>query len=263
MQPRPLQPYRSFGASVQLLQELKGGQFIHGDDGVLKNLEGLLSLLGDLNLQVTRRAAEKLTATVEMLRRTSMDAIMSKSQAQSVAVAVKALRPTLEAELGGVMVYEITPKRFESRKLVENVSCLLAPGVFERLSWIARHDLDEAGKCIAFGRATAAAFHLLRATEAVLRDFYCHHVKRKRCTLLWGPMVTALGNRRLFQKNDEYKTLLNNLNNIRASFRNPTQHPEKVYNIEEAQDLWGLSAEAITRMARDLPGSVADDDLPF
>lgn len=48
------------------------------------------------------------------------------------------------------------------------------------------------------------------------------------------------------------KELLDNLDNIRVSFRNPTQHPEKRYDIDEAQDLFNLCIEVVNRMAKDL-----------
>jgi len=38
------------------------------------------------------------------------------------------------------------------------------------------------------------------------------------------------------------------LDNIRRSFRNPTQHPDKIYDIQEVQDLFGLCIDAINRM---------------
>lgn len=98
---------------------------------------------------------------------------------------------------------------------------------------------------MAFERPTAAAFHLLRATEGVLRHFYCSVVKRNRIDpLLWGPIITALRDRR----KPPAASLLANLDNIRVSFRNPTQHPEKIYDIHEVQDLFGLCIEVINRM---------------
>ena len=51
---------------------------------------------------------------------------------------------------------------------------------------------------------------------------------------MWGPMVDSLRKR----KTRVSKPLLDNLDNIRYSFRNPTQHPEKTYDIEEVQDLF-------------------------
>jgi hypothetical protein len=47
--------------------------------------------------------------------------------------------------------------------------------------------------------------------------------------------------------------LLNNLDNIRVHFRNPTAHPEKVYDIDEVQDLFGLCVEVVNRMVRAMP----------
>jgi len=40
------------------------------------------------------------------------------------------------------------------------------------------------------------------------------------------------------------------LDHIRRSFRNPTQHPDKIYDIQEAQDLFGLCVDAVNRMSR-------------
>jgi hypothetical protein len=62
-------------------------------------------------------------------------------------------------------------------------------------------------------------------------------------------MVQHLKNRRAL-RGDE--SLINNLDDIRLHFRNPTQHPEKVYDIEEVQDLWGRCVDAINRMAKHL-----------
>jgi hypothetical protein len=67
---------------------------------------------------------------------------------------------------------------------------------------------------------------------------------------MWGAMVQDLRKRR---KARPYEVLINNLDNIRNSFRNPTQHPEKIYDIHEVQDLWGICIDAINRMAVALP----------
>ncbi|MCH8069815.1 MAG: hypothetical protein IID16_11195, partial [Candidatus Marinimicrobia bacterium] len=44
--------------------------------------------------------------------------------------------------------------------------------------------------------------------------------------------------------------LLDTLDRIRINFRNPTSHPDKIYDIEEAQDLFGLCVDAINRMVK-------------
>src|SRR5262249_30309736 len=146
--------------------------------------------------------------------------------------------------------YVVTPKILDVQRLLGNVSILFAPGVFQKLPEIAKRDYSEAGKCIAFERPTAAAFHLLRGTESVLRAFYCHLAKRRRVSMMWGPIVQDLQKRK---RAAIHLDLLNHMDHIRTSFRNPTQHPEKVYDIHEAQDLWSLCVDATNRMAKALP----------
>ena len=112
---------------------------------------------------------------------------------------------------------------------------------------IARIDFAEAAQCIAFMRSTAAAFHMLRGTESVLRHFYSQKIKRKRVELTWGPIVSELRSKTRISS-----LLLNHLDHIRSGFRNPTAHPEKVYDIDEAQDLLSLCVDATNRMMQDL-----------
>ena len=127
---------------------------------------------------------------------------------------------------------------------------LFPGGVFDKLPELTRYDFAEAGKCVAFERPTAAAFHLLRGTEGALRDFYLATVKRKRLNvLLWKPMLDQMAAR----SKPPPRPLLDHLDHIRANFRNPTQHPEARYDIDEAEDLFGLCVDAATRLIRAHP----------
>jgi len=146
------------------------------------------------------------------------------------------------------VAFIVTDKRIDVEKLLDEVAGLFAPGTFAKLPEIAQYDFAESGKCIAFERPTAAAFHCLRATEAVLRYYYCSLVKQRRPELMWGPMVDSL---RRSRKNPP-AVLLSNLDNIRHSFRNPTAHPEARYDISEVQDLFNLCVEVVNRMVKDL-----------
>jgi hypothetical protein len=100
-------------------------------------------------------------------------------------------------------------------------------GVFAELPSIARSDLTEGFLCLLFSRATAAAFHILRATEAVLREYYIKKVKRGReKNPMWGNMLIDLSKRR-----DRKEDLIKRLEYIKNSFRNPTSHPEATYDL--------------------------------
>jgi hypothetical protein len=77
---------------------------------------------------------------------------------------------------------------------------------------------------------------MLRATEETLKRYYCDKIKRNRSNLMWGPMITSMRAR----PKSFPAALLNHLDHIRAGFRNPTAHPDKVFDIDEAQDLLSL-----------------------
>jgi len=250
MKAKSIHDYFFFGTSVRYLQDAAEGYRIHSNKSgamVLSNLRMLLKALDDLGLQVSARAADKLRQIEVELVGTEAEAKLTKDQAQSLNREVGNFRRTLEAEIKGFDAYVLAPKRIDVRRLLGDVPSLFAPGVFTLLPTIAAFDLNEAGKCIAFERPTAAAFHILRATESVLRELYNRIVKRKRVSLMWGPIVQDLKNRRALRSDE---SLINNLDDIRMHFRNPTQHPEKVYDIEEVQDLWGRCVDAINRMAK-------------
>jgi len=43
-------------------------------------------------------------------------------------------------------------------------------------------------------------------------------------------------------------TLLESLDYIRKSYRNPTNHPEAVYSLDQAEDLLGLCIDVTNKM---------------
>ena len=248
MQSVTLYRYWQFGTSFRYLQDASVGYPIHGHGLIIGNLEALFKKLEELNLRVTIRAASDLKKVHTEFKATPADSKLDAAQAKKLTSTVIALRQTLEAELKGMNAYVVSPKRIEIERLVGEPDALFAPNVFGALSEIARYDITEAARCIAFERPTAAAFHLMRATEESLRNYYCHFVKRDRLDpMLWGPVVQALKNHRRAKAHD---ALNRNLDNIRVSFRNPTQHPDKVYDIHESQDLWSLCVDVINRMHR-------------
>lgn len=248
MQSVTLFRYWQFGTGFRFLQDAAEGYPIHGRAFVIANIESLFKKLEDLDLRVTIRAAGDLRSQLETLKETAAGSKLDAAQARKLNNVVSALRQTLEAELKGVNAYVVSPKRIEVERLVTDPASLFAPNVFSALSELARFDVNEASKCIAFERPTAAAFHLMRSTEETLRNYYCHFVKRDRLSpMMWGPMVQALQKHR---RAKQHEVLNKNLDNIRVSFRNPTQHPDKVYDIHEVQDLWGLCVDVINRMER-------------
>src|SRR3972149_1233666 len=242
MRSKPILVYISFGTAFRFLNDANGGTPVYGDGWVIENIKRFFSLLKEFDLPVTERASWELkTFHTKMLKKVKNHRLTSV-EAKELKDIISGIRKTLFAEAKGKVAFIVNDKRYDVNKLLGDVRSLMAPGIFEKLPGVAKYDLEEAGKCIAFEHPTAAAFHILRGTESVLRNYYCSIVKRSRVNpLLWGAIVTSLRSRRSFQS----ATLLNHLDNIRLSFRNPTQHPEKIYDIQEGQDLFGVCIDVV------------------
>ncbi len=225
-----------------------------GEAGVLFNIERLLSKMDELKLQVTSglSASSQLREFRDELALGAQDATLSDEQAKALGELMNAMRPTIDSELCTFSAFIVADKRWHVDKLLGAVGELFRPNVFDSLPEMAQIDFEEAGRCIAFECSTAAAFHLLRGTESVLRACYASFVKQKRLPIekrMWGPMVEQMRRRRRRPP----APLLDNLDNIRRNYRNPTQHPELVYDIHQTQDLLGLCIDVVNQMSQAAP----------
>jgi hypothetical protein len=242
--------YYAFGYDCSVLRAGLISTPIHGDGGsLIGRLDSFFNSLGMLNLQVTKIAASDLQAIRDKAANLPNDAKVDLVLASEISKAFDKLDATLDAELKLKSAYLVTPKRFPLEYLLINPRQLFAANVFEQLPDLCQYDFSEAGRCIAFNLPTAAAFHLMRGTEGVLRFYYLRIVKHNRVKrLMWGEVVDDLRKRR----HAPPKTLMDSLDNIRVNFRNPTQHPDARYDSDEAQDLLALSTEVVNRLIRDL-----------
>ena len=205
-----------------------------------------LEFIKELDLRVTYRASDELRSFVNNLDKDK--GTLTENDRTTIQKYLIEIRHTLMAEAKGILLFSLTEKRIDVNKLYSNARNLFPPDIFDKIPEIAKYDFEEGGKCIALSRPTAAAFHLLRGTEAVLKDFYLSIVKRNRLRKpMWGNMVEQLEGRK---RNKPPAPLLDHLKNIKDNYRNPTQHPEKRYDIEEVQDLWSVCVDVINQMIR-------------
>ena len=246
MKKQPIYKYYWFGTCERYLQDAHKDMSMSQESGVPYNIKCFLRNLNDLGLIVTLRVAEPRLRP--LLKELEGVAVLEDEQAIRLRKAMDEIRTTLDAEIEDITAFTPTPKRLDLNKLLDDVGGLFGPDVFDSLPDIARYDFMEAGKCMAFERSTATAFHILRATESVLRFYYEQMVRRNRISSrMWGPIVNDLRKHALTKKFD---ILNNHLDNIRNSFRNPTQHPEATYDIHEVQDLWAVCVDVVNRMIR-------------
>jgi hypothetical protein len=252
--------YYSFGYNYYLLRHDTEGYLVRSEDndsrGADDNADSLEELIDEfleridsLSLPVTSEAASDLRNLRERLGSMPKGKVVDDDLAEEITEACNRLDVTLDSELKLRSAFVVTPKRFEQQHLLETPWQLLASDTWSKLSTIAQFDISSGCRAIAFGMPTAAAFHFMRCVEAMLRDYYSSIVKRDRVDpLMWSPMIQHLRKRR----DAPPRATLDHLDNIRANFRNPTQHPEARYELEEAQDLLAVSVDILNRMVRDL-----------
>lgn len=240
--------YVDLGLTIRYLIDVNEGQPIRGRGRVLHNLEYLLGQIDDLGLAVTQRLAvrNRVLELHREFKRAGDEDKLSQDQRTRLEALMLQVREVVLAETEGKVAFVVSDMRWDVEKLLDDPAALFAPGVFVRLPEFAQHDYREAALCVAFARPTAAAFHLMRGTESILRAFYCSEVKRNRVKQLWGPMVEHLRAR----SKPPPKPLLDQLDAMRVNFRNPTQHPDAIYDIQEAQDLLGLAIDVANRINR-------------
>lgn len=159
--------------------------------------------------------------------------------------------PALDAELKLKDAYILTKKRYPLETLLQDPLSLLAPGCQYTLCETALKDYKMACHQIALDSATAAAFHLMRALEAQVKVLYFAFKKTKRLERpMWGNMTQQLAAKRPPKPSEK---LLDLLDGMRVHFRNPTQHPEVFYDIDQAQDLLSQTIVAVNLIASELP----------
>jgi hypothetical protein len=110
-------------------------------------------------------------------------------------------------------------------------------------------EIEEAGKCLAFERATAAGFHILRSVEimvkhylALIPGFVMPPLNRQN----WGEYI------KLLKANNASVAVSDTLESIRKNHRNPLMHPEDTLDIHEAVGLFGICQSMTESLVEDL-----------
>jgi hypothetical protein len=208
--------------------------------------------LVDANFAVSLAATESVIYRnmMESLTGAEEGAVLTQVQCDALRQEFSKLENVVFAEALTKKIYVLPDRRFNTEFLLSKPEKLLKEGAFDKLEEIARIDFSSACRCILFGESTAAAFHILRATEAVLKKYYHHHKRQNRLEKpMWGPMVTEL---KAKQRNKPPAGLLATLDLVRTQYRNPTNHPEAIYQIDSAQDLFGVCLDLIGKMLDEL-----------
>jgi hypothetical protein len=111
---------------------------------------------------------------------------------------------------------------------------------------IVLYDLSQAGRCLAFDVPTAVAFHVFRATQAVMKDYY-EALSGQEWTdprHEWGKYVAEI--EKLDKAN---KDAVMRLKEIGKFERNPTIHEDVTVSLHKAPTLFELCTGVLYTMA--------------
>lgn len=165
-------------------------------------------------------------------------------QIHQVRESAKEFETVLRNECHIMDTYFLTQKgTYSTIALVEHAHFQVPEPTRSKLPDLTKQDFDQAGKCIAFDVPTAAAFHLLRGTEVVIREYYELIVpgpkQASKKMRNWGTYIRLLKHHGA----DEKVTAL--LTHLKDVYRNPVFHPEEVYTDERVQVLFGICVSAV------------------
>ncbi|MEP4379778.1 MAG: hypothetical protein ABJ215_16005 [Alphaproteobacteria bacterium] len=167
----------------------------------------------------------------------------------------------LAAELRGSPTYQVADVGiFNTSSLVDTAEDHIPVDLRSMVSEDAKRELNLAGKAIAYGLATAAGFHVLRATELVLEDYYRTFAgPDARPCKSWHDYITQLTE---WAESDapirpERKTV-RNLDQMRDLDRNPVMHPRETYTESKAVEMFNNGTTAIMAMAREMQSNVPE-----
>jgi hypothetical protein len=239
-----------FGAAIYGVANIPMGSALEGDVPLLlTRAKDCLEIFEDadtpLSLDVSRPTAEELRKAINLV---FLPGVKRESQVRNIAEARKLaiqLQLLLASELNRQPIYHVFPKRaYDINILIQDATKLFSESVRKDLSKEAIRDIAEAGRCLAFELPTAAAFHLMRAAEAIIREYYAlivgelPKVKHRN----WGAYIKHLREKSADEK------IMAALEQIKDLHRNPILHPELQLELEEVVSLVGIIESVMSAM---------------
>lgn len=208
-----------------------------------------------LPLVISKPAISKLWNAIEAvvpsdpqkLQELDMETKIGFLPAWNITNGLRELETVLSAELQSMATYFISQTlAYNTAELISSAENMLPESVRKVIEEAAIADVRQAGRCIAFDLPTGAGFHIMRATESVIRQYHQVVVKAKPRSRNWGKYIEALRNHNADPK------VVAVLDQLREMHRNPIMHPEVVLTSDEATTLLGMAQSAIVAMAMDI-----------
>jgi hypothetical protein len=243
-----------FGSAVYAVANIPLGSSLEGNVAItLSEAKEMLPVFNDENtplaLSVSRSTAEELSSAIQFALASEQPKKIELENISHARQLATRLQIILAEELPKQAIYHVFPKRaYDTNILIEDATKVLSDDTRKMLSTEAERDIASAGRCLAFELPTAAVFHLMRALEATIRDYYAVvlGIMPKIKMRNWGSYI-----KNLREKGGD-AIVLNALTQIKDLHRNPVLHPELNLEMDEALSLLGIVESAISAMFADM-----------
>jgi hypothetical protein len=225
---------------------------LQADSAIKKFLNNTSQVPLKLSKLSAQKLAEKLDKISEALYDSTfdLDKPLSKYDIDTVNKALDEFEAVLSSETQNLEVFSIPPKMaYSTTTLIEHGEEVLPEVIRKVLSPFTLNEIAEATKCVVFDLPTAAGFHLLRAVESAVREYYdvlsngAPRPKHKAGND--APMGTFINEIENLGAN---KDIVDMLRNIKTLYRDPHMHPGSVFSAGEEIVLLGIVTSAIWTM---------------
>jgi hypothetical protein len=182
--------------------------------------------------------------------RNDFDSVLSYVEIYDITSSIQEFETVLRASLFITDTYFVTGKAaYDTTTLIMNPEKMF-PSDLGLKTPTAIPDIREAGKCLAFELSTASGFHVLRATETVVREYWTSVSNGAKHPRLKTIGTYAAKMEELGIGKDKVIATLKQISNLH---RNPLIHPDESLTLEDAITLLGICQSAISAMLKEIP----------
>lgn len=254
----------SYSVPVDLVGAVR---VLNGPDLWLKDF---LKQTEDMEMSDSRAAAVKLRRTISGLFGDLLavlpefdagnreNAVVSEATIRQLKAELERFEEAFTRDCKQLDVFTVTPKGDRStRILLTKPEKKFLANLVKAMPQKTINDLQEAGKCLVFDLPTACAFHICRATEALMLAYYEH--------LAGSPWPPPPMRKDWANYNNQLKAkgapdrVTTRLEEIGRMDRNAYAHPDLTVALDEAPIIYDLCTGVMFLMAKEMVRNEAKD----
>ena len=248
--------FYSLGATLRPVAAINQNSRLNDVFGLLLSAENELKLLQQAAwfAPAMKAGAAPLARLIAALQavttQTDFTKFLHPNEIFNITSALADFETVLKTELSISDTYFVTRKAaYDTTALILNAESCFPVELALKVP-LAIFEVREAGRCLAFELNTAAGFHVLRATETVLRAYWDAVTNNAKPPFIKtiSRYVKQLGRREVGE--EKVRASLKQIGDLH---RNPLMHPEDTLNQEDAIALMGICNSAIGAMLKEIP----------